>query len=295
MRRIFLFLLVVACFGSIGILSHYMREVPSPTITFIRAAFSAIVFYIIFEKKIKIPKDRKIIASYALQGVFIAIAFTTYVEAFRHADVSEIALLGFIDPVLVTLLAAYALREKITTLGAAAVLFAAAGIISLFSAKSLALDLGITLGCLAMGAGAAMSVLARWEERKNESLGEVLFFPFVFAAAFTLLPAALSPDAASALNERNILPAITLAAATVAGYWGYDKLMLHYGAHATDLAVRVGITIFATVLAYYLFGQKVGGQWALSALMLLGAGLFVYFERHTDERKFLHRHHGHTH
>jgi drug/metabolite transporter (DMT)-like permease len=295
MKALLAFLICIACFASTGILKNYVHGVPSAFLAFARLAISVALFAIIFKGKIRKPKNRKMWASFAVSGIFYALAFGLYLEAFDHASVADVALLGFVDPLFATLLAFLLLGERFTPYAFGAIALAAAGVVYLLGATPGANSesLGIYLAILSFVAGSATTVLARWEERHSAPLIDVVFYPFAFGAAFLFVPALLQVNSAALMNGWQWAAVMVMGATTAAGYFIYDRLMQKYGAHSTDLAVRAGITVAATVGASLLLGQKIGQDWIPAACFLFGASYLIYLEANGAGRKFLPRH-GHT-
>ena len=296
MKALLAFLLCIVCFASIGILKNYVRDVPSAFLAFGRLAISLALFAVIFRGKIRKPKNARMWVSFAVSGLFYAMAFWLYLEAFGHASVPDIALIGFVDPLFATLLAFFVLKERVTPFAFGAIALAAIGMYFLLAFPSGASsdNLGIALALLAFVAGSANTVLARWEERHSAPLVEVVFYPFAFGAAFLLVPALLQAPSVAMLGAGQWAVVLLMGAATTAGYFLYDRLMQKYGAHTTDLAARAGITFVATAGAAALLGQGIGQHWIAAAAFLFGAAYLIYLEAMEAGKKFVPRH-GHTH
>ncbi|GEM_PF-6586690 len=297
MKAILAFLVVILCFASTGILKNYLHGVPSAFLAFSRIAISLALFAVIFRGEIKKPRNLKMWASFAVSGMFIAIAFSLYLEAFDHAPVADIALLGFVDPLFATLLAGWVLKEKISIYAYGAIALAAAGVFFLlnFPSDLNSAYLGIWLAILSFLAGSANTVLARWEERHNAPLVDVVFFPFAFAALFLLLPAVAEAPRIAGLGIGiwGYAVIFSIGATTALGYYLYDKLMEKYGAHTTDLAVRAGITVVASAASIMILGQGLGKYSVVAGAFLFGASYLIYLEAHKSRKKFV-KLHGHT-
>lgn len=296
MRRLPLLLLCSLAFGSIGIFRNSITGVDSATLAFIRVGFSLIAFKVLFGNTIKPPKSPAVMAAYAISGLCIAIASTLYLEAFEFAKVSDVVLIGFLDPMLVMLLSSYALKERITKYSILSIVFALGGMMALLNTPSEIRmgDVGAILAALAVLAGGINTVLTRWEEKQRQTLGDVLFYPFAFAAAFLFLPGVANMGALTHAGAQNALLALALGAATAAGHIWHDSLMLKWGAHLTELATRVGITVAGVTMSVLLLSQPIsGGWWAAAALFFISAVL-IYHEAMLEGKPHVRKMHAHT-
>lgn len=294
MKRYLAFLLCILAFGSFGIFRHYADGAPSVLLAFARIAISIVVFLIAYRGNIPCPDNWKTWASFAISGFVIATAFTLYMEAYKYANVADVALLGFVDPLFVTVLAAWFLHEKVSGLDFLALGLSAVGIFFLLArAGGSSQEIGLVIATLAFAAGAANTVLARWEQRQKSPLSEVLFYPFVFASLYLALPAMRSAEG-TALPPEAWFAIAGLGVCTAAAYWLYDYIMLTLGAHLTELSVRTGITVVATAFATALLGESIGERWGIAAVFLFASAAVLYY-RSMKEKREVGRHIGHAH
>ncbi|WIG57737.1 MAG: Permease of the drug/metabolite transporter (DMT) superfamily [Ktedonobacterales bacterium] len=146
-----LILLSAAAFGSTSILARLAFAAGSDTLTvlFVRFALAtAVLMTIMLVKRMPLPSGRILIGLIALGMIGRAGQGVAYFTALTLAPAGLVALLLYLYPALVTLLAVIFLREKLTAIKAGAVLVALAGTALAVGPEAGGRPLGIVLGLL---------------------------------------------------------------------------------------------------------------------------------------------------
>jgi drug/metabolite transporter (DMT)-like permease len=133
MRRITGFALAALSAVSFGFLAIFARfayadGAGTATVLFLRFAIGgAIMIAILRARRLRFPRGRKLLGFFLMGAAGYAGQSFCYFTALRHASASLVALLLYAYPAFVTLIAAVALRERITRAKAAALVLALAG------------------------------------------------------------------------------------------------------------------------------------------------------------------------
>ncbi|MFH1306798.1 MAG: DMT family transporter [Candidatus Micrarchaeota archaeon] len=297
MRAWLLFVLGIIGFALVGTLRVMAESFPSDVVALARMGGAALIFVLVFFRKgMKPVKSKKVWIEFVLIGLLLAVAFTFYLEAFMHANISEVKLIGFIDPIIVLFLAGTVLGEKVSKYSIIAALLALAGLYMLWNptGDDLETQKGLSLATLAMICGAASALLIRNTEH-DAPVSEVLVYPFLFGTVAIAIWVIFTQSYMQILDWAAWPWLALLAITTAISYWAYDNAMLKIGAHLTELGMRIGISIVATVFAVVVVGEVISESWWSAALLLIGSGIILYAVAKHYRLPFMHRHHGHTH
>ncbi len=306
MRRWIYLLLTIFCFSLIGLFRKASLDWPSTLLAFFRLAGAAfLIGLFVIRRPPSLPTTFRLWAEWMLAGLLLAASFTLYLESFRYAPISSVSIVGFIDPFLVLVLSGLLISERVTRWSYAAAALAAAGLFTLGFSPTPGLQMqGLILDALSMVCGAFFVMLVRRTQREGP-LSQALFYPFAFGAfllfLYTIAGVFLSGSAEltalrslSAVGFPGWQAVAGLMGATALGYWAYENLMMRWGAHLTDLSVRVGISAFSALLGVFFLGELLGGGWWLAAVFLFGSAAMLYYESVQLRRPYKPRPHGHT-
>lgn len=295
MKHWALFLLGIAAFSAIGSMRNMADGWPSDLLSFVRVLGCAIIFrFIIFPKKLKPIKSKKMWLELSLIGVFMTLAFTFYLDAFSHANIADVKLIGFLDPILVLLFSGWFLHETAGKFAYISAALAVIGLLALAQPASATQIGGLALGAIAMFFGAGMVILIRHSEY-TASISQVLIYPFFIASALLFLKMIFFGVNLADVNLSQWPWALAISVFTAIGYYSYDLAMKAHGAHIADLGFRIGISILGACFALILNGQSLSQNWWIAILFLALSAAALRFEAIRKNIPYEHRHHGHTH
>ena len=227
---VLLVLLSALGFGSVALLAKiaYATGVSTSVLLALRFSLAVVLLApLLWYKRIALPRGRTL-AGFALMGVLYTAQAQSYFTALRHASTGLVALLLYVYPVLVTLLAVALGWERLNRRTLVLMAIAMAGLAITLGGKLEGQPLGIGLALLSAAVYAVYILLGNRLTQRADAL----------AATLVVMAAAALGNGALALADGGALPHDPLA-------W---------------LAI-VAIALFSTVIAIaaFLVGIKVIG------------------------------------
>lgn len=295
MRSWILLFIGIIAFSLLGSFRKMADGWPSVLLAFIRLAGAALILKLfVYRGKLKPIKSTKSWIEFALIGILMALGFSLYMEAFDYTNISDIKVIGFIDPILVLIFAGVLLKEKVSKYSFVAAGLAVLGLGILAAPAGLWEVKGLLMALLAMICGAGVTILIRMAEQ-NAPLEDVLVYPFAFGAG-TLLLSMLVFGLDVSYVDWTLWPwVLGLTAMTALGYYAYDSAMKVVGAHVADLALRIGISLFGALFAIIITGETLSENWGIAAGFLVLSAAVMRMEKIFSKHPYRQRPHGHTH
>ncbi len=213
-----------------------------------------------------------------VSGIFLAFHFTLYFESVKFTSIASSTVLVDIEVFFVVIIAAYLYKEKLSKQGIIGILITFTGsVIVALGDKSSGSNM-IYGDMLAILGAMAMSVYTLIGKGQRKHLSTIMYtFIVYFSATVTLVVVALITNTKMfGYSKENLWIGLGLAVfCTLLGHsvfsWG-----LRYVKAAFISTVKLLEPVFATILAFFLFGQipnwfeVIGGTVIISGLCLLG-------------------------
>jgi len=177
--------------GSVGLFVKRI-DLPASTITFGRFLFGCLALLALRagSGSLTCPRGKKSVGLLLLTGLLTAMAWLTFMSAFKYIPVANTVLLAFCSPVIITFLAHRFLRERVQGIAVAALVLATAGaaLIALPGARAMSQDdlIGMALAVSSAWLGAAETIAIKKVDKSLSS--EVLNIYRYGVAATFLLP-----------------------------------------------------------------------------------------------------------
>lgn len=269
-----------AAFGSMAIFGVWAQDdgTSTPALIFVRFAAAAMILVAFMRaREIPLPPARSIGAVAAMGGIGYVGQAYCYFLGLEHADASLVALLLYLFPAFVAILAAVFLRERIGVVTAAALALALAGTFLVVGGGS-GRPLGIALG---VGAAVIYSIYITVGSVVTKGLDAIAVSTVVCVAAAAVSgvivavlglsgrPASF-PASASGWSSLAAIAVICTVVAILAFFAGLRLL------GPTSTSVLSTLEPVVTVgLATWLLGQSLGGVQAVGAAMVLAAVVWL--------------------
>jgi drug/metabolite transporter (DMT)-like permease len=271
----------VLCFGLAGVLGA-LTGLPSPLIVLGRVvtAGTALAVVAAWRRVDARPKERRDGVVLALQGVLLAVHWTTFFQSIEVSNVA-IGLLSFSSfPLFTVALEGGVLRERVSRVQLAAALLVIPGVFLLvprFSLQSSA-TAGVLWGLAAGATFALLSVTNRRLTRRYASLTISLYQDAV--AALALLPTLLLyPNAGALLTPR--VAALLLALGLVCTALAHTLFIAGMRTVTAQLASLLASLepVWGIVFALLLLGQVPSGRTLAGGAVIVGATLLPAVRR----------------
>jgi drug/metabolite transporter (DMT)-like permease len=274
LENLFLILVVGVLSTSVGsILVRFSQEAPSLTIAFYRMLWACLLlapFYWFSSS----PRGRIINKGLLLAGCALALHFAFWIASLRYTSVAVSVLLVNTSPALVAVYSHFVLKERLTQRGLAGL------VLALFGSLILVWN---DLSRLEDWRGAALAVLGAVmlgiylisgrTIRQTRSLIRYAFPTYLIAAAFLGVLVLLSGYSITGFSAHTYLALFLLGLVPQSlGHTSYNWALGHLSA-TTISTLIMAEPVLATILAWWLLGEKVG------LLIIVGAvfvGLGIY-------------------
>lgn len=265
-----------AAFGSMAIFGVWAHDagVDTPTVLFVRFGAAAVILATVqFARGIPFPAARRIAAVAGMGGIGYVGQSYCYFLALQHADASLVALLLYLFPAFVAILAAVFLRERIGAVTAAALALALVG-----TALVVGGGKGELLGYgLAIGAAVIYSIYITVGSVATDGLDAIAVSTVVCTAAgivcgLIVLIRALGgaspsfPDSSRGWLSLAAIAVICTALAIITFFAGLARL----GATSTSVMSTLEPVVTVT-LATWLLGETLSEVQALGGAIVITA------------------------
>lgn len=265
-----------AAFGSMAIFGVWAHEagVDTPTVLFVRFGAAALILAgVQAARGIALPAPRRILAVAGMGGIGYVGQSYCYFLALQHADASLVALLLYLFPAFVAVLAAVFLRERINAVTAAALVLALTGTALVVGGGS-----GEVLGyALAIGAAVIYSVYITVGSVATKGLDAIAVSTIVCTAAGLVCGTIVLvrsiggrqpslPDSSRGWISLAAIAVICTALAIITFFAGLARL------GATSTSVMSTLEPVVTVgLATWLLSESLSGVQAVGGVIVIAA------------------------
>ena len=263
-------------YGTIGVFRHYI-PLPSGLIACARGligALSLVLFLLILRKKPDWAAIRRSFLPLALSGAALGANWLLLFEAYSRTSVAVATLTYYFAPILLLLIAPFALKEKLTLRKVVCIFVALAGMVFISGVLGGGTS-GLSGIAFALGAALLYPVIVLLSKKLTEvNAFDKSIVQLLFAAAITL-PYTLSAEEWSFSDftlKATILLLIVCVVHTGIAY------ALYFGALRTLNAQTLAILSYidplvAVVLSALVLKEPFGWTEAVGAILILGAAL----------------------
>ena len=263
-------------YGTIGVFRHYI-PLPSGLIACARGligALSLVLFLLILRKKPDWAAIRRSFLPLALSGAALGANWLLLFEAYSRTSVAVATLTYYFAPILLLLIAPFALKEKLTLRKVVCIFVALAGMVFISGVLGGGTS-GLSGIAFALGAALLYPVIVLLSKKLTEvNAFDKSIVQLLFAAAITL-PYTLSAEEWSFSDftlKATILLLIVCVVHTGIAY------ALYFGALRTLNAQTLAILSYidplvAVVLSALVLKEPFGWMEAVGAILILGAAL----------------------
>jgi drug/metabolite transporter (DMT)-like permease len=223
----------------------------------------------------------------ALGGVLFAADIGLSFTAVKHTTIADVALITALAPVVIMLVSAYRLHERVTARSWLLVVASFAGVVIVVLAS--AGQPSWSLGGDALAAIGIVTWSSYWffSRHVRDRVDPIVFFACVqLVAAFVMTPFALvvegTPDA---LDGRNVFALVTVALFT--GFIGHTLVIWshrHVASWLSALITQIS-PVITVVLAWLILGEGVSLVAAIGAALAVGATMAVIALDARDRRE----------
>jgi drug/metabolite transporter (DMT)-like permease len=267
-------------FGAMAILARvaYADGADIVTLLALRFSIAAVCLAVIARvRRIELPRGRDLAAVAALGGIGYGGQAATFFTALTLAPAGLVALLLYLHPALVAVLAAVLLHERMPPAKVAALVIALIGL-TLTVAPALAgqstdafprLSLGIALGMMAAAIYSGYIIVATQLTARVSPLALSTIVVASAAVVFAVAAAILGPHFPRSLTGWSAAVGIALVS-TVAAITLFFAGLARVGPTRASTLSTIE-PVFTIVLAWMLLGERVGAVQALGGLLILGA------------------------
>ena len=266
-------------FGTIGIFRKYIH-LPSSLLAMARGLIGTL-FLIVFLALRRRKFDREAIRRngllLVLSGIFIGFNWILLFEAYRYTTIATATLCYYMAPVLVILFAPLVIRERLTAQKLVSVLLALCGmalVSGIFGGTSdhSTNTVGILLG---LGAAAlyASVILVNKKLREIDGIDRTVIQ--LFSAGAVMIPYVLLAEDLSAIvfDPRSLIFLLIVAIVhTGIAYAMYFGSIGSLSAHTVAIFSYID-PVVAIVLSAVVFGERMGIDGIIGAILILGAAL----------------------
>jgi drug/metabolite transporter (DMT)-like permease len=267
-------------FGAMAVLARvaYADGADTPTLLALRFSIAAICLAAIARARgVAVPRGRDLAAVVALGGVGYGSQAATFFTALTLAPAGLVALLLYLHPALVAVLAVLLLKERMNTAKLAALVMALAGMTQTVAPALTGeaadafprLPLGIALG---LAAAAIYSVYIIVGTRLTTRVAPLALSTVVVASAavvFTTAAAIKGPQFPQSLAGWSAVAGIALIS-TVAAITLFFAGLARIGPTRASTLSTIE-PVFTIVLAWLLLGERVGAIQAVGGGLILAA------------------------
>lgn len=266
----------MALYGTIGVFRHYI-PLPSGLIACARGligALSLVVLLLILRKKPDWAAIRRNFLPLALSGAALGANWVLLFEAYNRTTVAVATLTYYVAPILLLLIAPFALREKLTVRKVICVFVALAGMVFV-SGVLYGEAPGMSGIAFALGAALLYPLIILLSKRLTEVNAFDKTIVQLLSAAAVTLPYTLSAEKWS-FSEVSLKAAILLLILCVV-HTGV-AYALYFGALRTLNAQTLAILSYidplvAVLLSALVLREPFGWMEAVGAVLILGAAL----------------------
>lgn len=278
-------MMVVATFmwGFMGVSSRYLNEInmTSYDISFIRSifGFTLTAVFVYFTNKSAYKVSLREFAFCAFYGILnFAIGISAYSFAVARIPLSVATVLMFSNPIWVTIFGYIFFKDKINLkkiIVVSTCIFGCMCIIDIFSTGGSNLDILGIVAAIFNGMTFAMQiVLPRFVEGKIQK-DTILLYGFMSSCLFTLIFTNIPRLATSIVSSVDPLfygahILITGILCTFVSNTLYVKSTHYIGTSLPSMMVALEPT-FATILAYFIFGENMSAIQVVGALIVVGS------------------------
>lgn len=263
-------------FGTIGVFRHYI-PLPSGLIACARGligALSLLLFLLILRKKPDRAAIRRSFLPLALSGAALGANWLLLFEAYNRTSVAVATLTYYFAPILLLLIAPFALKEKLTARKIVCIFVALAGMVFISGVLGGGAS-GLSGIAFALGAALLYPVIILLSKRLTEvNAFDKAIVQLLFAAAITLPYTVFAEE----WSFSDFTLKATILLLTVCVVHTGIAYALYFGAlrslNAQTLAILSYIDpLVAVVLSALVLKEPFGWTEAVGAILILGAAL----------------------
>ncbi|MBN1683264.1 DMT family transporter [Candidatus Bathyarchaeota archaeon] len=263
-----------------------LAEAPAMALATWRLTLSVIILLPFFIKNNGIKKiidmqSRELLTLIGV-GFVLSIHFAAWITSLGYTSVASSVIFVHIDPIFVTIVSHFILKEKVSKRSTLGIIIAliGAGIIALgdinIGEQNLFGDLLSIVGALALG----IYILAGRKLRQSLDLTTYVTPVYTVSALFLALGSVLSGTALTGYNEEQIFYFITIAVIPmIFGHTIYNWTLKWVTAPVVSISL-LGEPIGASILAYFILNESVTFQTLFGGVItLLGIVICSSFEK----------------
>ncbi|MGH8850087.1 MAG: DMT family transporter [Casimicrobiaceae bacterium] len=267
-----------ACFTSIDVTVKYLSQrYPVPLLVWARWGVQALLMFALLAPTMRwnlVRTGRP--ALHLVRGSVLIASSLCFFSAVKYLPLAEATALNYTSPILVTLLAGWLLRERITLPRWG---FAAAGFVGMLlivRPGTRMLDAASLFALAAAAAYASYQILTR--KLAGEDLRVLLFYPSLCGAVLMSIVVLFYHDDAWYPTSDLVL-FLGIGAMGSFGHWLFTRAFRLASASAIAPFTYVQL-VFSTIAAWFLFGTF-PDRWALTGMIVIaGSGVVLtWYER----------------